>query len=121
MDVIAESTGDIELKVSSDLSNSDLSIPTLHWNKPAGKSGTANDSIIFKKGQQWSINEFKVNAGTLSTHGAADYNLATSALNVNLETFNWDLSTLNHLDIAHTRETGTKEGIKRGEGRSRPI
>jgi len=121
VDVNAGPTGDIELKVSSDLSNSDLSIPTLHWNKPPGKNGTASASIKFKKGQQWSINEFKVNAGTLSTHGAADYDPATSALNVNLESFNWDQSKLNKLDISHSSETGTKIEIKGGQLDLQPI
>jgi len=121
LDVIAEATGDIELKVSGDLSNSDLSIPTLHWNKPPGKGGTVDASIKLKKGGHWRIDEFSVSAGTLSTHGVADYDPMTSALKVNLESFNWDRSKLNGLDISHTTETGTNIKIAGGQLDLQPI
>lgn len=121
IDATVESGGDIDLEVTGDLTESDLTIPALHWTKPPGKSGSASATVTINTGHGWSIDDFKIDAGSLATRGSANYDPVNSAVSVKLGSFKWDRSVLANLDVSFNPGLGTSVKVEGGQLDLQPI
>ena len=115
LDVKIGTGGVVDISVSTDLDKSDLSITPVHWNKPAGVEGTASAGINISKTKQWDIRDFKIEAGTLSAKGEADYDPLSSMLTIDLDSVSLGQTSLMGLDVTFKPEQATQISLKGGK------
>jgi len=113
--------GVIDISISTDLGKSDLSIPPVHWNKPAGVEGTASARINISKTKQWDIRDFSIEAGTLSADGGADYDPLSSMLTIGLDSVSLGQTFIKDLDVAFEPEQATQISLKGGQLDLEPV
>jgi hypothetical protein len=109
-----EANGDIAINLSSDLTDAQLSIPPLKWNKERGDRGKADSRISISKDGIWAFKSIDIEAGTLSTSGHAEYSPSKGGMDIRLETLTWDKTALNDVEISHNTGTGTNVSITSG-------
>lgn len=109
-----KASGDIAINLSSNLTDAQLSIPPLKWNKARGDSGKADSRISISRDGIWAFNSIDIEAGTLSTRGHAEYTPSKGDMDIRLETFSWDKTALNKVELSHNTGTGTKVSIASG-------
>jgi len=114
LDATISPKGVIDLSMGADLGKSGLSIPMLHWNKPAGKKGNASASVRISEGRQWSVRDFSIKAGTLSARGEAGYDSVHSVLTIDLDSVALGQTLLNELTISHDPKQGTRINLAGG-------
>ena len=107
--------GTVEASITSDLTAAQISIPEARWTKATGVVATA--SAVFKtaREQQVSINEIKINLGTLESKGKATFDLANSQIKADLDYLALDKTRLEEIGLTRTSSTGLSMVVQGGE------
>jgi hypothetical protein len=113
--------GGTDISISTDLDRSGLTIPAINWNKPPGEEGKVSAAVSISGGKKWNINDFSIEAGTLSASGEADYDQADSTLELVLDSVRVDRTFLQDLKVSTDPEQGTRISVTGGELDLEPI
>ena len=106
--------GVVDASIVADLTKSGLSIPEFRWNKPAGVEGKAAASIRISENGRVKIADIKIDAGTLSARGEADFDPATAEFTLDLGSAGIANTLLNEVSVSRDREHGTQIRVAGG-------
>ena len=84
LDAIPGPGGVLDASIAAELAKSGLAIPMFRWSKPAGVEGNATASVRIEKNGWVKIADVRIDAGTLSASGKADFNPGTPEFTIDL-------------------------------------
>jgi len=106
--------GKSTVQTSVNLQEAQLTLPFLGWHKPAHEPGEVQGTVYFMENQATGQGNFRIQAGTLATNGAFQFNQAAAPdLRLELHDFAVDHSRFKVVTIEHRRE---RVDVTLGEG-----
>jgi hypothetical protein len=104
----------IDASIITDLTESGLAIPVFRWSKPAGVEGKAAASIRIEENGMVKIADIKIDAGTLSASGEADFHPGTPEFTIDLDSAGFANTLLNDVSVSRDQDHGTQIRVAGG-------
>ena len=104
LDAIPGPGGVLDASIATDLAKSGLAIPMFRWSKPPGVAGKATASIKIEENGLVKIADVRIDAGTLSASGEADFDPGTPQFTIDLDSVGLANTLLNDVSVSRNQE-----------------
>ena len=115
LDAIPGPGGVLDASIAADLAKSGLAIPMFRWSKPAGVEGKATASVRIEENGLVKITDVRIDAGTLSASGEADFDPRTPEFTIDLDSVGLANTLLNDVSVSRDQEHGTLIKVAGGQ------
>ena len=106
LDAIPGPGGVIEASIVADLTENELAIPKFRWSKPAAVEGKAAATIRIAENGLVKVADIRIDAGTLSVSGEADFDPGTAEFNIDLHSAGLANTLLNDVSVSRDQKHG---------------
>ena len=114
LDAIPGPGGVIEASIVADLTENELAIPKFRWSKPAAVEGKAAATIRIADNGLVKIADIRIDAGTLSASGEADFDPGAAEFDIELHSAGLANTLLNDVGVSRDQEHGMQIRVAGG-------